>query len=200
MRLLEVNVAGAAKRAPSSGPRSSSLVAQDDRESNLLDGLVEDVGAAARHATISPGDYTTGDSLGGTGRRRTSGSGVPPPGEGKLFPRRPWARPVAYVEAPYCDDRRRTPFVLNVESPSLAGVCILVVDDHDDGREALEQVLTQAGATVIPAASARAALTHLDAVELIVTDYFMPGETGLWLLERVGGRDRTAPGPGGGGA
>jgi DNA-binding NtrC family response regulator len=83
--------------------------------------------------------------------------------------------------------------VLNVESPSLAGVSILVVDDHDDGREALEQVLTQAGATVIPAASARAALTHLDAVELIVTDYFMPGETGLWLLERVGERDRTVP-------
>jgi DNA-binding NtrC family response regulator len=83
--------------------------------------------------------------------------------------------------------------VLKVESPSLAGVCVLVVDDHDDAREAMKLALTQAGAMVIPAASARAALAHLDAVKVIVTDYFMPGETGLWLLERVGERARTVP-------
>jgi CheY-like chemotaxis protein len=69
--------------------------------------------------------------------------------------------------------------------PSLAGVQILVVDDHDDTRELLEQVLSHAGAVVTAAASAREALAHVDRAALVVTDYAMPGETGLWLLDRI---------------
>jgi CheY-like chemotaxis protein len=83
--------------------------------------------------------------------------------------------------------------VSDVELPSLAGVQVLVVDDHQDTRELLEQVLSTAGAAVTAAASAREALGHVDRAALIVTDYAMPGETGLWLLERVRERARPVP-------
>jgi CheY-like chemotaxis protein len=69
--------------------------------------------------------------------------------------------------------------------PSLAGVQVLVVEDHDDTRQVFDQVLSLAGAVVNLAASARDALGYLDRVAVIVTDYAMPGETGLWLLERA---------------
>jgi CheY-like chemotaxis protein len=77
--------------------------------------------------------------------------------------------------------------------PSLAGVQVLVVDDHDDTRQVFDQVLNLAGAVVSLAASAREALGYVDRAEVIVTDYAMPGETGLWLLERVQDRARPVP-------
>ena len=81
----------------------------------------------------------------------------------------------------------------DVELPLLTGVQVVVVDDHQDTREVLEQVLSTAGAAVTTAASAREALGHVDSAELIVTDYAMPGETGLWLLERVREQARPVP-------
>jgi CheY-like chemotaxis protein len=48
-----------------------------------------------------------------------------------------------------------------------------------------DQALGLAGAVVSLATSAREALGYLDRVAVIVTDYAMPGETGLWLLERA---------------
>jgi CheY-like chemotaxis protein len=83
--------------------------------------------------------------------------------------------------------------VSDVELPSLAGVQLLVVDDHQDTREVLAQALSTAGAAVTAAASAREALRHVDRAALIVTDYAMPGETGLWLLERVLEQPRPVP-------
>jgi CheY-like chemotaxis protein len=77
--------------------------------------------------------------------------------------------------------------------PSLAGVQVLVVEDHDDTRQVFDQVLSLAGAVVNLAASARDALGYLDRVAVIVTDYAMPGETGLWLLERVLERAQPVP-------
>jgi CheY-like chemotaxis protein len=76
---------------------------------------------------------------------------------------------------------------------SLAGVRVLVVDDHEDTRDLIEQALVYAGASVIAAGSAREALPHVDRASLIVTDYAMPGETGLWLLERVREHARPVP-------
>jgi CheY-like chemotaxis protein len=68
-----------------------------------------------------------------------------------------------------------------------------VVDDHEDTRELLHQVLVHAGAIVQLASSAREALLLLEAVDVVVTDYSMPGETGAWLLERVREVPRPVP-------
>jgi CheY-like chemotaxis protein len=76
---------------------------------------------------------------------------------------------------------------------SLAGLRILVVEDHDDSRDFLQQVLLHAGASVVTASSAREAITQLEGVDVVVTDFAMPGETGLWLLERVRERPRPVP-------
>jgi CheY-like chemotaxis protein len=81
----------------------------------------------------------------------------------------------------------------NAALPSLAGVQVLVVDDHHDTRQVFDQALGLAGAVVSLAASAREALGYLDRVSVILTDYAMPGETGLWLLERVLERARPVP-------
>jgi ATP-binding cassette, subfamily B, bacterial len=76
---------------------------------------------------------------------------------------------------------------------SCAGMRVLVVDDHDDARDLLDQVLTYAGATVRLAATAREAVEALADIDVVVTDYSMPGETGVWLLERA--RERPQPLP-----
>jgi CheY-like chemotaxis protein len=76
---------------------------------------------------------------------------------------------------------------------SLAGTRILVVEDHEDSRDFLEQVLTHAGASVTAAGSAREAFGVLDGIDLVITDYSMPGDTGGWLLERVRERPRPVP-------
>jgi CheY-like chemotaxis protein len=78
-------------------------------------------------------------------------------------------------------------------SPPLAGIHAVIVDDHADTRTLVSEVLTYAGASVIVAASAREAASLLDGADVVVTDYAMPGETGLWLLERV--RERRYPIP-----
>ena len=82
---------------------------------------------------------------------------------------------------------------MNAAPALLTGVRILIVDDHLDTLGLMEMVLTHAGAVVVAATSARGALAHAEAVAVIVTDYSMPGETGLWLLERVVERPRLVP-------
>jgi diguanylate cyclase len=77
--------------------------------------------------------------------------------------------------------------------PSCAGLHILIVDDHGDTLDLLQQTLTFAGAAVRAVPSAREALAAVDDVDVIVTDYSMPGDTGRWLLERVGERLRPVP-------
>jgi CheY-like chemotaxis protein len=76
-------------------------------------------------------------------------------------------------------------------------VRVLVVDDDEDARYILGHVLTYAGALVRTAASAREAVMALDdgrdEFDVIVTDYSMPGDTGLRLLAHA--RDRPRPVP-----
>jgi PAS domain S-box-containing protein len=73
----------------------------------------------------------------------------------------------------------------------LAGVRILVVDDHEDARELLETALTQYGANVVTAGSAAEAYDLITTApsrerpDVMVTDIGMPGEDGYSLIRRV---------------
>jgi len=69
------------------------------------------------------------------------------------------------------------------------GIRVLVVDDDEDARALIELVVLYAGARVITASSAPDAIEAVADVDVVVTDYSMPGYTGLWLLEQV--RERT---------
>jgi CheY-like chemotaxis protein len=66
---------------------------------------------------------------------------------------------------------------------TLAAVRILVVEDDDDNREILAHTLTVEGATVTAVSTAREALSFLSSVDIVLTDFVMPGEDGVWLLE-----------------
>jgi CheY-like chemotaxis protein len=74
-----------------------------------------------------------------------------------------------------------------------AGLHVLVVDDHEDTLDLIQQALIHAGAVVRPASSVGEALGFLDDVDVVVTDYSMPGATGLSLLERIQQRERPVP-------
>jgi two-component system, chemotaxis family, CheB/CheR fusion protein len=75
----------------------------------------------------------------------------------------------------------------------LDGLRVLLVDDHDDTLEILGQVLTHQGAVVITVTRARAALEALDTIDVVVTDYKLPGEDGVWLLRQIRARGRATP-------
>jgi CheY-like chemotaxis protein len=65
---------------------------------------------------------------------------------------------------------------------------VLLVEDHDDTRELMREVLGAAGAVVLDAASAEDALTAAsrEHVDVVVTDVGLGAspKDGLWLLER----------------
>jgi CheY-like chemotaxis protein len=75
----------------------------------------------------------------------------------------------------------------------LAGVRILVVEDNDDNREILATTLTLEGATVTAVSTAREALPFLSSVDMILTDFVLPDEDGVWLLEQVNQQSRPIP-------
>lgn len=70
---------------------------------------------------------------------------------------------------------------------------ILIVDDEKNAREGMKWALETPEWTVDVAASAEAALAHLETnqADLVVTDLKMPGMDGLQLLERVKAEDPT---------
>ena len=70
---------------------------------------------------------------------------------------------------------------------SLEGLRVLVVDDEADARDLLELVLTQAGAKVLPAPSAAAAVEALLRFQpnVIVSDIGMADEDGYAFMRRV---------------
>jgi CheY-like chemotaxis protein len=70
-------------------------------------------------------------------------------------------------------------------TPSLAGVRILVVEDHEDSRDALRQVLEYFGATVTAACSGYEALelAVLEPPHLMLCDLRMPGMDGFAVLD-----------------
>jgi CheY-like chemotaxis protein len=67
----------------------------------------------------------------------------------------------------------------------LAGIRVLVVEDHDDSRELLQQVLEHVGAVVVASRTADEAVPHLGQVDVVITDIAMPGHDGFWLLREV---------------
>jgi CheY-like chemotaxis protein len=72
--------------------------------------------------------------------------------------------------------------------PGLAGARILVVEDHDDSRDALRLLLEGVGAAVVVAESGARALALLDEMavfDLVLADIRMPGMSGLQLARRV---------------
>jgi len=77
--------------------------------------------------------------------------------------------------------------VARVQSSSLQGIRVLVVDDNEDIREALEVVLGGAGAIVECVASASAAWTALLEArhDVVVSDVLMPDSDGYSLARRI---------------
>jgi CheY-like chemotaxis protein len=76
----------------------------------------------------------------------------------------------------------------------LAGLSILVIDDHRDTVDMLVEYLQSVGATVLGAGSAKAGLafieTHL--LDAVLVDLRMPGDDGRWFLRQV--RSSATPG------
>jgi CheY-like chemotaxis protein len=79
----------------------------------------------------------------------------------------------------------------------LAGLRILLVEDNDDSRELMTELLASAGAVVTEAATVREAWQKLDAglPDIIVSDIGLPGEDGYSFMTAL-----RARGPGEGGA
>jgi signal transduction histidine kinase/ActR/RegA family two-component response regulator len=82
--------------------------------------------------------------------------------------------------------------------PSLSTVSVLVVDDDEDSRELVEEILRQSGALVTTAARASEALSLLATFhpDAIVSDIGLPGEDGYEFIRRVrglGGQHQSIP-------
>jgi signal transduction histidine kinase/DNA-binding response OmpR family regulator len=107
-------------------------------------------------------------------------------GRGSTFqisiPFRPTARVAEGLRAP--SDPPPRP---DGESLRLDGLKILVVDDEEDARLLLKDVLTERGAAVAEASSAHAGFTELERFrpDVIVSDIAMPGGDGYGLIRAV---------------
>lgn len=66
-------------------------------------------------------------------------------------------------------------------------VKILLVEDNEDIREGLTDLLESEGYSVAGSGSAEEGLARLrsEPFHLVITDYMLPGETGGWLLEQA---------------
>ncbi len=75
--------------------------------------------------------------------------------------------------------------------PILDGLTILVLDDEEDARQLIKQVLTSYGAHIVTVQEASEALAQLteQRFDLLVSDIGMPGEDGYSLIRKV----RTLP-------
>ena len=69
----------------------------------------------------------------------------------------------------------------------LANPTVLVVEDDRDIREMIVTLLGMAGFAVVPCATAEAGLNALREQEfdLVLTDYALPRQSGLWLLDEA---------------
>jgi CheY-like chemotaxis protein len=69
----------------------------------------------------------------------------------------------------------------------LRGVVILIVEDHDDSREMLRQMVGAFGAATLMAAGGRAALRLIGDVrpDLVFLDLVMPGMDGFEFIDRL---------------
>jgi PAS domain S-box-containing protein len=78
----------------------------------------------------------------------------------------------------------------------LTGVRVLIVDDEQDARELLGEILERAGCTVAAVGSAREALERLPQMRphVLVSDIGMPEEDGYSLMRKVRELDRARGG------
>jgi len=70
---------------------------------------------------------------------------------------------------------------------------VLVVDDEEAMRFALSEIMDENGLEVVTAGSTEAALHLIDGVDVVVTDFAMPGKSGLELLDEVRAIDPSIP-------
>jgi DNA-binding response OmpR family regulator len=80
---------------------------------------------------------------------------------------------------------------MDSQREDLQGVHILVVDDNADARVIFKSVLSYAGAAVLVASSAVAAVRTLRHVRpsIVLTDLSMPRRDGVWLVRWIRNRD-----------
>ena len=124
---------------------------------------------------------------GGTVRAESEGEG-----QGAVFtvsfPARPFTA-IVEEQRPAIRDAEQPPAADEVSS--IAGLCVLVVDDELDMRKLIGTVLRTAGATVVTASSAVEAFQHLSAqmFDAVVSDLAMPAEDGHSLTRRIRARE-----------
>jgi two-component system response regulator AtoC len=70
---------------------------------------------------------------------------------------------------------------------------VLLVDDEAAVRFALSEVLDGIGVEVLTAGSSEEALPQIEGADVVVTDFAMPGKSGLELLDAVRALDPTLP-------
>jgi DNA-binding NtrC family response regulator len=70
---------------------------------------------------------------------------------------------------------------------------VLLVDDDPGVLFALEALLEARGDTAIGVSCGEEALSRLDGVDAVVTDYAMPGMNGIELLRAIRERDPALP-------
>jgi CheY-like chemotaxis protein len=75
----------------------------------------------------------------------------------------------------------------------LRGIRVLLVEDHDDTRQALGESLALSGALVLTAPTALEALPQVVMCDVVLTDLAMSGRDGRWLLEQVELSARPVP-------
>lgn len=104
-------------------------------------------------------------------------------GEGAVFTVRiPFVEPPAVDEEP--NERDSTP---SGEHAMLRGLRIVIVEDEEDGKEALRLMLERLGATTFAVDSAADALDLLDreVPDVLLSDIGLPGESGYDLIAKI---------------
>ncbi|WP_394850179.1 response regulator [Pendulispora brunnea] len=78
----------------------------------------------------------------------------------------------------------------------LRGLHVLVVDDDDDNREAIQELLEDRGSRITTAASVADALEKFEheVPDVLLSDIGMPGEDGFDLIRRVRARPKARGG------
>jgi signal transduction histidine kinase/CHASE1-domain containing sensor protein/CheY-like chemotaxis protein len=97
--------------------------------------------------------------------------------------------PVADSAGPSLPRRPAEPAATPLAPDALRGTAILAIDDQDDARDLLRNVLSNYGATVLTASSASEALRILESdaarIRLIVSDISMPAVDGYELMRAI---------------
>lgn len=70
---------------------------------------------------------------------------------------------------------------------------VLLVDGEPAMRFAISEVLDGSGAEILDAGSVDQALPQLEAADVVVTDFAMPGKNGLELLDAARALDKSLP-------